>query len=67
VDGGWGPMGLWVEAFSLGEVAGLWSMGLACLKGTGQRSGAPVCLDRLGGVVEQNGDPVVVGCWLGRP
>jgi hypothetical protein len=36
-------MDLQVEAFR-GELAGLWGMGLACLKGMGQQSGDPACL-----------------------
>jgi hypothetical protein len=62
VDGGWGPTGLGVEAF-----AGLWSMGLACLKGAGQQSGDPVCLwswlDRLG----EHGPAEWRSCVCGSP
>jgi hypothetical protein len=44
VGGRWvGPMGLPVDDFQ-DILAGLWSMGLACLKGAGQKSGDPVCL-----------------------
>jgi hypothetical protein len=65
VDGGWGPTGLRVEAFSSGEVVGLWSVGLACLKGAGLQSRDPVCLwipglTGLGDVVGQNRDHVCV-------
>jgi hypothetical protein len=46
---------------------GLWSVGLACLKGTGQLSRDPACLwipglTDLGGTIEQNGD-CVCGSW----
>jgi hypothetical protein len=37
-------MGLQVEAFYRGGLAGLWSMGLVCLKGMGQQSGDLACL-----------------------
>jgi hypothetical protein len=72
MDGGWSPTGLRVEAFSGGEVAGLWSVGLACLKGTGQWSGDPACLwipglTDLGSTVHQNGDRVCVYPRFGRP
>jgi hypothetical protein len=40
----WGPTDLQVEVFSCGEIMGLWSMGLVCLKGTGWQSGDPTCL-----------------------
>jgi hypothetical protein len=43
VAGGWGPTSLKVEAFG-SKLAGLWSVGLVCLKGTGQQSGDPECL-----------------------
>jgi hypothetical protein len=71
VDGGWGPTGLQVEAFSWGEIVGLWCMGLACLKGSGWQSGNPACLwnpglTGLGGVAQQNGDHVCVGPWFGK-
>jgi hypothetical protein len=39
----WGPTDLHVEAFQ-GELVGLWSMGLACLKGMGWQSGDPAFL-----------------------
>jgi hypothetical protein len=72
VEGGWGPMGLQVEAFSWGEVVGFWSVGLTCLKGVGWWSGDPACqwipgLTSLGGSVQQNGDHGCVGPRLGRP
>jgi hypothetical protein len=43
-EDGW-DLGLQVEAFSCGELVGLWSVGLVCLKGTGWRSGDPACLE----------------------
>jgi hypothetical protein len=45
-------MGLPVEAFSWGEVAGLWSVGLACLKAADQQSGDPayLCIPWLTGL-----------------
>jgi hypothetical protein len=68
MDGGRGPTGLQVEALSCGEVVGLWSVGLVCLKGADWQSGDPVCygipgLTGLGGTVEQNGDHVCV-VWV---
>jgi hypothetical protein len=51
---------------------GLWSMGLACLKGAGQWSGDPECLwipglTGLGAMIKENGDHVRVGPQLGSP
>jgi hypothetical protein len=63
--GGWGSTGLWVEAASWCEIAGLWSMGLACLKGMAQQSRdrAGLCKPWGHGLAEQRSCVCVSQAW----